>query len=176
VVPADTAPESSLAAFAPVHDRALEEIDGRTVLDLGTCFGFLPLRLADEGFDVLASDHTVGTMTLLAAIARHTSRRVRTVVCDARAVPAASGSVDTVTAVHLLEHLPAADTAAVFDEMCRVARRRVVVAVPFEDVPDPVYGHLRRFDLADLEELGERSGLAYRVDEHHGGWLVADAT
>ena len=114
-MPAGTAPESSLAAFAPVHDRALEEIAGRTVLDLGTCFGFLPLRLADEGFDVVASDHTVGTMTLLSAIARHTSRRVRTVVCDARAVPAASGSVDTVTAVHLLEatHVSAGDTVLI---------------------------------------------------------------
>jgi hypothetical protein len=58
--------------------------------------------------------------------------------------------------------------------MCRVARRRVVVAVPYEDVPDPVYGHLCRFDPDTLTSLGERTGAAFRVDEHHGGWLVID--
>ena len=172
--PADAGapPESSIAAFAPVHARALREVVGRSVLDLGSCFGFLPLRLADAGFSVVASDHTAGTMGLLSAIARATDRRVATTVCDARAVPAADASVDTVTAVHLLEHLPAGDTATVLDEMCRVARHRVVVAVPYEDEPDPVYGHLRCFDAAALRALGERSGSPWRVDDDHGGWLV----
>ncbi len=58
--------------------------------------------------------------------------------------------------------------------MCRVARRRVVVAVPFEDVPDPVYGHLCRFDPDMLTALGESTGARFRVDEDHGGWLVCD--
>ena len=175
-------PESSLAAFAPVHERAVAEIAGATVLDLGSCFGFLPLRLADEGFTVTASDHTVGTMGLLAAVAprlaaRHRARPVRTLVCDARAIPAPDAAVDTVTAVHLLEHLPADDTERLVDEMCRVARRRVVVAVPYEDTPDPVYGHLRRFDAADLGALADRArrgGWTARVTDDHGGWLVCE--
>lgn len=173
----EASPESSLSAFAPVHQRAIAEIAGQTVLDLGSCFGFLPLRLAADGFAVTASDHTRGTMALLAAITRnrvHGGGPLATVVCDARAVPAASGSVDTVTAIHLLEHLPADDTARVLDEMLRVARRRVVVAVPYEDAPEPVYGHQRCFDHATLDELGERSGRRFRVDDDHGGWLVVD--
>lgn len=176
IAPPDPAapPESSLAAFAPVHARALAEIVGHTVADVGSCFGFLPLRLADEGFDVVASDHTTGTMTLLAAVARQRGASLRTVVADARALPLATSSVDTVTGVHLLEHLPATETGAVLDEMLRVARRRVVVAVPYEDVPEPVYGHLRAFDHADLDALGARTGAPYRVDDDHGGWLVVD--
>jgi hypothetical protein len=79
-----------------------------------------------------------------------------------------------VTAVHLLEHLPAADTVTVLDEMLRVARHRVVVAVPYEDVPEPVYGHLRTFDHAGLRALGERTGRAFTVADDHGGWLVVD--
>ncbi|MFC5137772.1 mycofactocin oligosaccharide methyltransferase MftM [Actinomycetospora rhizophila] len=168
-------PESSLAAFAPVHDRALAELRGRTVLDVGTCFGFLPLRLAQEGFDVIATDHTPGTMGLLGAVARRRGEAVRPVVADARALPAAARSVDTVTAVHLLEHLPAADTLGVLDEMLRVARRRVVVAVPYEDVPEPVYGHVRTFDHAALHALGERTGRPFSVADDHGGWLVVEA-
>lgn len=173
-VPVGAAPESSLTAFAPVHERAVAEIAGRTVVDVGSCFGFLPLRLAEEGFDVVGSDHTRGTMTLLAAIARHRGHELPTVVCDARTLPMATASVDTVTAVHLLEHLPARDTHAVLDGMLRVARRRVVVAVPYEDVPEPVYGHLRCFDHAALHALGRRSGVPFRVDDDHGGWLVLD--
>lgn len=167
-------PESSLAAFAPVHERAVAEIAGRSVLDLGSCFGFLPLRLATEGFAVTASDHTAGTMTLLAAVARHRGESVRTVVGDARAVPLAARSVDTVTAVHLLEHLPAGDTATVLGEAMRVACRRVVVAVPYEETPEPVYGHVRCFDHDVLARLGAASGWCHRVDDHHGGWLVLD--
>jgi Methyltransferase domain len=168
------APESSLAGFAPVHERALGEIVGRTVLDVGSCFGFLPLRLAQEGFDVLATDHTPGTIGLLDAVARRRGDAVRALVADARALPAADASVDTVTAVHLLEHLPAADTVTVLDEMLRVARRRVVVAVPYEDVPEPVYGHLRTFDHATLLALGDRTGHRFTVADDHGGWLVIE--
>ncbi|GAA4809643.1 mycofactocin oligosaccharide methyltransferase MftM [Actinomycetospora chlora] len=170
----DAPPESSLAAFAPVHDRAHAEIRGRTVLDVGSCFGFLPLRLAQEGFDVVATDHTAGTMGLLGAVARRRGEAVRTAVADARHLPARAGAVDTVTAVHLLEHLPAADTTAVLDEMVRVARRRVVVAVPYEDVPEPVYGHLRTFDHPGLHALGERTGRPFTVADDHGGWLVVE--
>jgi len=172
--PLGAAPESSLAAFAPVHARALAEVVGTTVVDLGSCFGFLPLRMADEGLTVLATDHATGTMTLLAAIARSTRRAVRTAVCDARALPVADDAADTVTAVHLLEHLSASQTARIVDEACRVARRRVVVAVPYEQTPDPVYGHLRTFDAEDLHTLGRRTGRRFRVDEDHGGWLVVD--
>ncbi len=172
-------PEASLAGFAPVHTRALDEVAGSTVADLGTCFGFLPLLMAERGLDVVATDHTPGTMRLLSAVARagvvpEAVSRLRTAACDARAVPLRDDAVDTVTAVHLLEHLPAGDAAAVVAEMCRIARRRVVVAVPYEDVPDPVYGHLCRFTPDTLTALGDGTGARFRVEEDHGGWLVAD--
>ena len=97
------------------------------------------------------------------------------VVGDACAVPLADRSADTVFAVHLLEHLPPPLAARVVGEMLRVARRRVVVAVPFEDEPNPTWGHIRTFDLAALDALGAATGQPYAVEEHHGGWLVLDA-
>jgi SAM-dependent methyltransferase len=172
-------PEASLAGFAPVHARALDEVVGTTVADLGACFGFLPLLMAERGLDVVATDHTPGTMRLLSAVARsgvvpEAASRLRTAACDARALPLRDGAVETVTAVHLLEHLPAEDSVVVVAEMCRVARRRVVVAVPYEDEPDPVYGHLCRFSPDVLTALGERTGARFRVEADHGGWLVVD--
>jgi len=176
---AATPPEASLAGFAPVHARALDEVVGTTVADLGACFGFLPLLMAERGLDVVATDHTPGTMRLLSAVARsgvvpEAASRLHTAACDARAVPLRDDAVDTVSAIHLLEHLPAEDSPAVVAEMCRVARRRVVVAVPYEDEPDPVYGHLCRFSPDVLTALGDRTGARFRVDADHGGWLGAD--
>jgi hypothetical protein len=99
---------------------------------------------------------------------------VATLAGNALAVPLKDTSADTVFAVHLLEHLPRGLDAAVLADMLRVARQRVVVAVPFEDEPAPAWGHVRTFDLDDLHALGATTGLPYAVDEHHGGWLTVD--
>ncbi|OZM71719.1 SAM-dependent methyltransferase [Amycolatopsis antarctica] len=166
----------AIAGFAPVHTRALELLDGGSVLDLGSCFGFLPMRMAERGRRVIASDVVPGTVRLLGRMAAALTTPLHALVCDAARIPLASGATDTVTAIHLLEHLSPAHGAAVLAEMVRVARRRVVVAVPFEEVPEPAYGHVRTFDLATLVHLGRSAGMPFEVAEHHGGWLVVDVT
>jgi len=157
-----------------VHDRAADLARG-SVVELGCCFGFLSLRMARDGHRVTAVDLSLGTVALLASIAPALGTPLHALVGDAAAVPLADRSADTVFAVHLLEHLPPALAPRVVGEMLRVARRRVVVAVPFEDAPNPTWGHLRTFDLADLAALGAATGRPHTVDEHHGGWLVIDA-
>jgi SAM-dependent methyltransferase len=168
------APGGTNAGMAPVHDRAAALALGPRVVELGCCFGFLSLRLAAEGHRVTAVDLVPGTARLLASVSRTLARPVTTLAGDARRVPLATGAADTVLAVHLLEHLPRGADSAVLAEMLRVARRRAIVAVPFEDEPDPAWGHVRTFDPADLDALGAATGLPYTVDEHHGGWLVVD--
>ena len=121
-----------------------------------------------------AVDLVPGTARLLASVSRTLGTPVTTLAGDARRVPLATAAADTVFAVHLLEHLPRGADAAVLAEMLRITRRRAVVAVPFEHEPDPVWGHVRTFDLADLDALGAATGMPYTVDEHHGGWLVVD--
>lgn len=171
--------ESGAAAFAPIHARAAALIAGTDVIDLGSCFGFFPLRLAERGFDVLATDLSTPTMELLAAMGDALARPVRTLACDAANVPLPDRSTDTVTAVHLLEHLAPQTAAAVIDEALRLARRRVIIAVPFESEPTACYGHVQRFDRTDLDRLAQllrdrHRGLRATVTEHHGGWLVLD--
>jgi SAM-dependent methyltransferase len=185
------------AGMAPVHARAVELAVGPHVVELGCCFGFLSLRLARAGFRVTAVDLVPGTARLLGSVAprllteaatcpdemRNSRRRdaqlaevgsVTAVAGDACAVPLAGDAADTVLAVHLLEHLPPALAPVVLTEMLRVARRRAVVAVPFEDEPNPTWGHVRTFDLAALDALGAATGRPYAAAEYHGGWLVVD--
>jgi SAM-dependent methyltransferase len=162
------------AGMAPVRVRAAALAVGPHVVELGCCFGFLSLRLAADGHRVTAVDLVPGTARLLAHVSEQLGTPVATLAGNALAVPLADASADTVFAVHLLEHLPRGLDAAVLADMLRVARQRVVVAVPFEDEPAPTWGHVRTFDLDDLHALGATTGLPYTVDEHHGGWLVVD--
>ena len=164
-------PGGTNAGMAPVHDRAAELAVG-SVVELGCCFGFLSLRLAADGHAVTAVDLSTGTVRLLARVAPALGLPLRAVAGDATAVPLAGGGADTVFAVHLLEHLPPGADRLVLAEMLRVARRRVVVAVPYEQEPDATWGHVRTFDAAALRELGESTGHPYEVTDHHGGWLV----
>ncbi|GAA1216563.1 mycofactocin oligosaccharide methyltransferase MftM [Prauserella alba] len=159
----------------PVYEYARALVPPGRVLDLGSCFGFFPLLLAAEpGYSVTASDVVPGSMRLLSRIARGEGVPLSTLACDAASVPLAAGAADTVTVLHLLEHLDAGAGAAVLAEAVRLAARRVVVAVPFEDEPDTCFGHVRRFDGAELARLGTRTGLPFTVAEHHGGWLVVE--
>ncbi|GAA1421301.1 mycofactocin oligosaccharide methyltransferase MftM [Streptomyces thermospinosisporus] len=172
--PAD-AVHSSIAGFAPVYGRALELVGRGSVLDLGSCFGFLPLLLAERRQGaVTASDLSRGTMRLLAEVARARGTALATLVCDAARVPLPDRSVDTVTVIHVLEHLEPGHGDTVVREALRLARRRVVVAVPYEDEPTAAYGHVRCFDPDRLAALGRRTRVPYAVDSYHGGWLVLD--
>lgn len=166
--------ESGAAEFAPVHTRAIELLAGRSVLDLGSCFGFFALRAAQSGREVTATDVCAGTMTLLDTVAQDLGIAVTARTADATRTGLPDRYADTVTVIHLLEHLPGAVGDRVVDEALRLARRRVVIAVPFEDEPDPTYGHVRTFTLADLDAIGRRSSLDHKTFEHHGGWLVME--
>lgn len=173
----DVSDDGSIDGYRPVYQRALELVPGGTVLELGCCFGFLALQLAERGdADVVASDVAAGTVTLLRTVAARLGLRVRTLVADAARVPLPDASTDTVLAVHLLEHLDQSNGAQVLGEALRLARRRVVVAVPFEPEPTRAYGHVRTFDVASLTALTHElpAGWRSRVEVHHGGWLVVD--
>ncbi|WP_234426838.1 mycofactocin oligosaccharide methyltransferase MftM [Streptomyces niger] len=166
---------SSIAGFAPVYRRTLDLVPPGSVLDLGACFGFLALLLARKpDRTVLASDVSSGTMRLLEAVADARGTPLRTLTCDAARVPLPDRAVDTVTAIHLLEHLDPRHGAAVLTEALRLARHRVVVAVPYEDEPTAAYGHVRCFDRDQLGALGRGTGRPFTVSDFHGGWLVLD--
>lgn len=173
-------PGGTNAGMAPVHARAVELAAGPDVVELGCCFGFLALQLVAAVRRVTAIDLLPGASRLLASMAARLqpmqTRRPQLVAIagDATAAPLATASADTVFAVHLLEHLPPDAGDLVLAEMLRIARQRVVVAVPFEDEPNPTWGHVRTFDLRTLDALGTATGRPYTVEEHHGGWLVID--
>ena len=146
----------SVATFARIYDHVMSLIRGTTVLDVGCCFGFLPLLAADRDprLRVVGTDLVPSAVALAGRISRARGSRARFAAADLLALPVADEAVDTVLAVHVLEHLPAEVSALALAQLRRVARHRVVVAVPLEAAPDPTFGHVQAFDLARLARIG----------------------
>lgn len=164
----------SIAEFAPIYARARGLVRGHRVLDLASCFGFLPMMLAGDGHEVIASDLNLGSMRLLSIVTARLGATISCAGCGAEALPFPDRSVDTVMVLHLLEHVDADTGSRVLGEAARVARHRVVVAVPYEAEPTAAYGHVRTLDHAELEAMGQLSGLRFEVIDADGGWLVLD--
>lgn len=164
----------SIGAYAPVHRHVQEVVRGPAVHELGTCFGFQALRLARSGFDVTASDLSAGSVHLLRDMSALLDLPVHTLVADAARVTVPDRSCDTALAIHLLEHVPDEAAAEIIHEACRIARRRVVIAVPFEEAPSQQFGHLRSITLDDLRTWAGGVTWDRQVYEHHGGWLILD--
>lgn len=172
--PAEGGPHGSIDGYAPVHAHAMDLLTAGSVLELSCCFAFLSARIALTGRATTASDVSAGTMRLLAQLAPRLGVPLTTVTADAARYPGDDASVDTVLAIHLLEHLEPGHGTQVLTEALRLARSRVVVAVPLEDEATETFGHVRTVSLDDLHCWGRGTGQAYDVHEFHGGWLVVD--
>jgi 2-polyprenyl-3-methyl-5-hydroxy-6-metoxy-1,4-benzoquinol methylase len=182
-----------IRSFRAIYDRVAElvtEITSSSILDVATCFGFLPLFLASRGNDdddsgaprrITGCDLNAALIALAEDYRRR--RRLKGVnflhadILAAEAEPdlrAFGGSFEVVTAIHFLEHLAPEDTAPAMAHLWALTGRRLIIAVPFEAEPDPRFGHRQVFDRERLAALGRRTGGYCRTFEHHGGWLIAD--
>jgi hypothetical protein len=171
------ATDAPIATFAHIYRHAEQLARGHSVLDIGSCFAFFPMLLAARGeLRVTASDVHAPTVALARWMAAELDLPVAFETADVtQRLPFASASFDTVTALHVLEHLPPDRNLAALEELCRTSVRRVVVAVPFERTPDPVFGHQQAFDMPRLSTLANAvRGWRGQAHEHLGGWLVLE--
>ncbi|MBO0730882.1 MAG: class I SAM-dependent methyltransferase [Acidimicrobiaceae bacterium] len=103
--------------------RALGQISGRRVLDVGCGNGAYHSALETAGAVLVGLDLSRG---MLQSLAGPISGKL---VADAQALPLASACVDAVLAMHMLYHVP--DPVVAVDEFARVLRRpgRLVASV-----------------------------------------------
>lgn len=112
----------------PEVDRALGDVEGLDVLDVGAGTGRHALRLAAAGARVTALDFSDGM--LAKARAKPGAERVRWITHDADgALPFADRSFDCVLSALVLEHIDPTRIAPFFRELGRVTRAdgRIVV-------------------------------------------------
>lgn len=90
---------------------------------------------------------------------------------DTTQLPFDDAQFEVVTLLEVLEHIP--DTAAALAQVCRVARRFVMLSVPSK--PDNNPEHIHLFDAAQLEMLLHRAGVGNVRFAHVPGHLIAIA-
>ena len=175
---------SYIAPFAAVYRRIFELFVGQSVLDVGCSFGFLPVLLAEKFPDahVVGCDKSADAIGFSSDLARVAGVQHSTFTLQNVLAPgfSHSGCFDTVTAIHLLEHLPEEQLAQAFEHLLQVTRHRLIVAVPYEQQAAVVYGHEQVFSREKLEKWGiwctETLGGTARswCEEVAGGLLVVD--
>jgi 2-polyprenyl-3-methyl-5-hydroxy-6-metoxy-1,4-benzoquinol methylase len=161
------------SASLPRVQRVLGTLRGlqpATLLDIGSGRGaFLwPLLDAFPSLSVLAGELSPRRVELLTRVRQGGLSQLKPLALDVRALPLVNEAVDVACCLEVLEHLPDADPLLATRELCRVARRFVVVSVPSR--PDDNPQHLQLFAAEELEALlidaGARRTQASYVHNH----------
>ncbi|MFL5665875.1 MAG: methyltransferase domain-containing protein [Ktedonobacteraceae bacterium] len=177
---------SHVVPFAAIYKRVMELVVGNSLLDVGSSFGFLPVLMAERasnmslvGCDI--NPDALRCSTDLAAVSQ--MNQVTFLLRDVLSADfPAVGHFDTVTAVHLLEHLTEEELPVALAHLLHVAARRLLIAVPYEEQAQPLYGHQQTFTPEKLDYWGKwcverRGGAArYHCEEVMGGLLIIDCS
>lgn len=171
---------SHLTQFAAIYRRIVECRAGASLLDVGSNLGLMPVLVAAGGGPVVGCDNRPEAVECAADLAAAAQVEVAFVLRDVLAPDFPEiGRFDTVTAVHLLEHLPERALPVALANLLHVTRLRLIVAVPYEAEAQAVYGHQQAFTRRTLDGWGRwcvetLGGGAYRIEDVSGGFLVLD--
>jgi SAM-dependent methyltransferase len=173
---------SHTAVFAAIYRRILERRVGTSLLDVGSNLGHLPVLLSERApeMTVVGSDNRPESIASCEALAAAAGARVSWRLADVLAPDFVEmGRFDTVTAVHVLEHLAEEDLPAALAHLLGVTGRRLIVAVPYEETPQPLYGHRQAFTPEKLAAWGEwcvetLDARVFTCEDVGGGFLLVD--
>jgi len=178
--------ENFITSFTTIYRRLFELKIGSSLLDVGCACAFWPILVAERFYD--KSSRIVGVDNRLDAINLSTQLAARAKVDILEFVLAdvltsqftRIGTFDTVTAIHLLEHLPETQIPHVLRHLLNVTRQRLIIAVPYESQPERAYGHEQVWTHEKLEKWGQWSvehllggGSAY-CEDVQGGLLIIE--
>ena len=142
---------------ADVFSRFVGPVNGRTVLDVGTGTGRVAILLAKSGAIVTGVDASSEMLTVARERAQAERADVRFLAGDAHALDFPDRSFDLAVSSRVLMHTPRWQTCV--DELCRVARDRVVIDYPSARSFALLQSIWRRANVA----AGGSAGQPYRV-------------
>lgn len=147
---------SKTISFALLYRRVWKLLVGESLLDAGCSSGFLPLLLAEHASSLT---HIVGIDIrpepfILARTIAQERRLTHLHFLQANLLDKLSGHFDTVTALHVLEHFTEQEMYLVLTNLLKVTTHRLLLAVPYEQELERVYGHQQLFTRPKLEAVG----------------------
>lgn len=143
----------------------------KSVLDVGVGRGYLVNMLQwskkfekVSGIDIIA--HNQSKFAKGASVS----------IMDVREMQFPDNAFDTVICMEVLEHMPENETARALSELRRVARKQLIVTVPFIE-PEPIAKyHKRRFTEEDARRLfpKARFSLLLKIPINRVPWLLIE--
>jgi hypothetical protein len=180
-------PSTTIGACATIYRRLFELKVGTSLLDVGRACAFWPTlvgeRVPDAHGSIVGVDNRLDAIHLsqhLAALAdRHDLTFLQLDLLSPQFLEELR-TYDTVTTIHILEHLPEEQLPLALKHLLHVTRHRLIVAVPYEAEATRAYGHEQVFSHEKLEHWGKwcvesigGSG-SYWCEEVAGGLLILD--
>ena len=175
-----------ITSFAYIYQRLFALKVGSELLDVGCACAFWPILVA-QTLDkipqrIVGVDNRQDAINLsmqLASLTNTTS--IEFLIADVLASEFLElGVFDTVTVIHLLEHIPEIHLPLALSNLLQVTRYRLLIAVPYEEQPELAYGHEQVFNREKLEAWGQwcikqldGKGRAY-CEDVQGGLLVIE--
>lgn len=173
-----------ITPFANIYRRITELFTGQSLLDVGSSFGFFPILIAELFSDsrIIGCDNNPDAIALATNLVQATSTSQTTFILqDVLAADFSDiGYFDTVTAIHLLEHLSEEHVPLALTNLLRASQHRLIIAVPYEEQPEVAYGHLQIFTPEKLEYWGQwcleqlQGKGRYSHEELMGGLLIVE--
>lgn len=183
-LPNNQAQVSYITPFAAIYQRMFELITGESLLDVGCSFGFFPVLVSEQApsMPITACDISADAISFSSSLANATkAQRITFSQLDVLSEDFLKlGRFDTVTAIHLLEHLREEEMPTALDHLLQVTKKRLIIAVPYEEQIQKVYGHeqiftpekLRQWGTWCVESLGGKRN--YWCEELMGGLLIVE--
>lgn len=173
-----------ITPFAHIYQRLLELQTGTTLLDVGCACAFWPLlaTTSKKLERIVGVDNRLDAINLSQQLARladiNNTDFTLADVLSPRFYEL--GKFDTVTAIHLIEHIQPSLLPIVLNNLLQVTRHRLLIAVPYEKEPEQAYGHEHVFNHEILEQWGQwcisqvnGRGRAY-CEDIYGGLLIIE--
>jgi SAM-dependent methyltransferase len=174
---------SDISRFAAVYRCIAGLSVGPSLLDVGTNLGLLPVLLAEvaPGKTIVGCDRRAEAVAVARDLAGAAGKgRPAFILGDVLAPDFPGvGRFDTVVMVHLLEHLAEPEVPVALENALRVTTSRLLVAVPYEERAQPLFGHRHVFTPEKLRSWGEwcverLGGGRFLTERVAGGLLVVD--
>lgn len=163
----------------------LELVVGQNVLDVGSSFGFLPVLITTHmpevrviGWDNNADVLAISTDLVTAIESRRVSFMLQDILLPMNIDN--KKRFDTVTALHVLEHLKEEELPVAFAHLLYLVSRRLIIAVPYEENAHSLYGHSQVFTHDKLHFWGRwcintlGGAGKYWCEDIMGGMLIVE--
>jgi ubiquinone/menaquinone biosynthesis C-methylase UbiE len=178
--------QSTIGASAIVYRRLLSLTVGSSLLDVGCACAFWPILAAER--EPLPHGRIIGvdnrrdainlSTNLAKQVGMHDLEFVQSDVLTSEFVEL--GIFDTVTSIHMLEHLSEAQLPQAFEHLLKVTSHRLIIAVPYEQRATAAYGHEQVFTQEKLNYWGQRcveslgGSARYWSEEAASGLLIVE--